>query len=897
MVAASRDYSVHLVGLGGTGSNILTTLLMHPKIYNFLERGGVKLTMLALDVADHDILQLQKQYNTFSEGLRSRGIPQDKVSFIAKAVKFPTPEAMYDFVIRFPDFLKLEGATIPKDYKPWISSAVEIPPLVGGVGRRRALSKAIYGLNYYYLRLIDIYTESFKENVSSSTLQPIIFIAFGIGGGSGSGMVVDFARHLRQKLGSGFPIVGIGALPCSGDDQWAKGTAASAAMNEFELLLDGSKNAVVRKNFGEVYQNPFTAFLVMPLGPPYRKAGNLSDAHLHFDETVVDILLNTLRFDLSNMLDNIGSNLNLGDKWIHVMTSLRVTYPINEYIELSKLYIDCTSKLRSLRKDMFEVSLGSLAKGTGGIQKLFDSYMGELREIYKVLLIEKGSYDESRFKEDLENYIYNEGLVDLNTKVHIQGSAELIQNMVDQVTKPVKAIGLDASEGTPEALLSKYIQSIIEETRNISNNYDTFHESIYSKIEEMNNNVAGTQKMTFHERTAFEDLMDIVKLVDIHIPLLKKYQEMKIISEKMSAEMSTFEDTMQKQFPQEEKITLQRILELELPLVISILSTTFQVPKDVLATLDKYLNDIRTLKKLLNDVISTAKKEKGDLNSQLKKLEEENISIESELTKYMVRLFKSGRKRELIETLEKNKTQIANLQPKIEQLSTKLSLLESKIVEYIAIERKFELMSDFRKMVKETMDLSNNYYNRMNEITRDRGYYDRVAEITEEERLRIMQKILKEEDTSLTRENILRDIVDRVRFKEYLMGVARTFKIPSTLGVSSSFKTDFLWVTVASPHGVWDPDMDADLKTSISGYISGDASKCITISHLDSEEPWTTRILVLASRAKRTDLDVHGEMQNIYDSSIDSDKKLSHSFLLEQGILASKYVEQLEEND
>ena len=163
MVAASRDYSVHLVGLGGTGSNILTTLLMHPKIYNFLERGGVKLTMLALDVADHDILQLQKQYNTFSEGLRSRGIPQDKVSFIAKAVKFPTPEAMYDFVIRFPDFLKLEGATIPKDYKPWISSAVEIPPLVGGVGRRRALSKAIYGLNYYYLRLIDIYTESFKE--------------------------------------------------------------------------------------------------------------------------------------------------------------------------------------------------------------------------------------------------------------------------------------------------------------------------------------------------------------------------------------------------------------------------------------------------------------------------------------------------------------------------------------------------------------------------------------------------------------------------------------------------------------------------------------------------------------------------------------------------------------
>ena len=355
MSTTPRDYSVHFVGLGGTGANIIEAFLKHPQIFSFLDRMGIRVSCLALDVADPDIMALQRSHERFVEILKEKGIPSEKMSFIAKSVKFPTPETLFDFIGGYPEFLKMEDVNLPQDYMPWLSSAMEIPPLAGGVGRRRALSKAIYGLNYYYLKVIDGFADSFKESVASSTVQPVIFVIFGIGGGSGGGMAVDFVRNLRQKMGSSYPIIGLGILPCSGDDPPAKGASAYAALNELELLLDRNKNDRIKQSYGDFYANPFTAFITMPLGPPFMKTGSLVDAKDLIDEAIVDILMNSLRFDLSDLLNNIGSTLELGDKWIHTLSSLKVTYPVNEHIALTKLYLERMDKLRPARVDKNEI--------------------------------------------------------------------------------------------------------------------------------------------------------------------------------------------------------------------------------------------------------------------------------------------------------------------------------------------------------------------------------------------------------------------------------------------------------------------------------------------------------------------------------------------------------------
>ncbi|MFH1328698.1 MAG: tubulin-like doman-containing protein, partial [Candidatus Bathyarchaeota archaeon] len=444
---SSKNYSIHLIGLGGAGTNILETFLKTPRIHKYLKTRGVKLTCLALDVADHDIVSLQRAYGEFKEELKNQDIPLDKVHFDARSVKFPTPQAMFDFMQRFPEFIKIEGAKVPENYKPWISSAVEIPPLAGGVARRRALAKAIYGLNYHYLRLLDMYIEPFKENVSSSILQPIVFVIFGVGGGSGSGMCLDFVRHLRSKIGTGFPILGVGILPCHGDDYRAKGASCYAAINELELLIEGSKNKIVRETYGHPYGNPFTSFIMMPLGPPFKKIGDLKAAQQFFDESLVDTLLNTLKFDLADMLDGIGANSYTGDSFIHIMNTLRITYPIVEHIELTKLYLNRLVKLRTLRKERTEIMTGSDEKGFGGVESIINLCYAELADIYRHIQIARKTYDPNKMEEKLKELLYNDRSVEFSFRVQVRGLDEGIRDSVDEVMKPVLSIGLEAPEG------------------------------------------------------------------------------------------------------------------------------------------------------------------------------------------------------------------------------------------------------------------------------------------------------------------------------------------------------------------------------------------------------------------------------------------------------------------
>jgi hypothetical protein len=283
----SYNSAIQLIGLGGAGVNIVEAFIDNRReLIPLLKKEGIRISCLAIDVADHDIQSLEASARDLAEQLREEGIPSDKMSLVAKSVKFPTPESMFDFINKYPEYLSREGVATPEDYQPWLSSAMDIPPLAGGVGRRRALSKAIYGLNYHHLRLLDNYMDSFKEHLFTSTIQPVVFVIYGLGGGSGSGMVLDFARHLRKKLGSGVPIVGLCVLPCNGDDPPAKGTSAYSALVEHGLVLDKRSNARIIKQFGNTYENPFSAFLVMPLGPAYSKTASLIDAKRIIDDAI-----------------------------------------------------------------------------------------------------------------------------------------------------------------------------------------------------------------------------------------------------------------------------------------------------------------------------------------------------------------------------------------------------------------------------------------------------------------------------------------------------------------------------------------------------------------------------------------------------------------------------------
>ena len=153
----SYNSAMQLIGLGGAGVNILEAFINNRReLIPLLKKEGIRISCLAIDVADHDIQSLEASAKELSEELREKGIPSDKMSLIAKSVKFPTPESMFDFITKYPEYLSREGVATPEDYQPWLASSMDIPPLAGGVG------------NLTDLAISDILSEGMPFSLSSS---------------------------------------------------------------------------------------------------------------------------------------------------------------------------------------------------------------------------------------------------------------------------------------------------------------------------------------------------------------------------------------------------------------------------------------------------------------------------------------------------------------------------------------------------------------------------------------------------------------------------------------------------------------------------------------------------------------------------------------------------------
>ncbi|MBM3897557.1 MAG: hypothetical protein FJ358_03410 [Thaumarchaeota archaeon] len=884
MAGSTKNYlsSIQLVGLGGTGVNTIEAFIKNRRgLVPLLKKEGIRVSMLALDVADHDIRSLEGAYKDLKDEMKLQGIPAEKIDLVAKTVKFPTPESMFDFISRYPEYLEREGARKPRDYAPWLSSSMEIPPLAGGVGRKRALSKAIYGLNYYHLKLVENYMDSFKEHVFSSTIQPVIFVIYGIGGGTGSGIIPDFVRHLRHKVGSGVPIIGMAILPCGGDDPPAKGSASYASLLEHELLIDRAKNTFVTQNYGETYENPFTALLMMPLGPAYSKTGSVVDARRLIDDAMVDILMKSLNFDLADLFNNIGSNVDLAGNWVHIISTLKVSYPVAEFIDITKIYLKKLDRIRDLRKEKKEVWAGVAQDGNGGIYGIMKANFEELTSIYKQILIAKNTFDEKTFEKDRANFIAEGKSIESDLIMHLKGVEESIRIQVSELAKAVLSIGMDAPDGTIEARIRNLVGNVVDMASATSKNYQKFQASAKDVVEDLRGSLPSAQQLTHRQSQILNDTIDFTELLEGYITGLRLYLDTSAFADKLAKYLGRAEKT---EANQELLRRVQKIVNPELVVLFALLSSLFTPMSSEIKTVDVRLSDSRLIRRVLAESVEKTKAHLETLEMKRRSREGEKDRIDKDLSKLRFG-FISGGKRKYLETKSKEfEHEIRLITLEIEAINSELIRIQTKLNEYLAVEKKFDVNAELRKVIAEITELNNVYYDKLNQVMKDRGYYDKVAELTETEQLKIMQRILSEEETSLTNENILKEIIDRKHLRDYLVSALGIFRIPATLGLTAEYRTDYLWVTVVSPRGIWDKDLDSDVKTILSGYIRQDASKTIYIREVDSDDPWTLRFLIIAAKAKVTMLEAYKEMKSIYEQSAPSERVLSHSFLLEQGV-------------
>jgi hypothetical protein len=238
---------------------------------------------LAVDLGDADLAAVRAAVPS---------APGDSSRVQTVALGVPTREKLLGSLNRYREFLKMEYPRYywNPNYEPWLPSDLEVP--AEGEHFPRAIAKAIYGSEYYQHGEIESALDSFAAGILTSEATPLVAVVFGMGGGAGSGIVVEIARHLSSiKLGRRPWVVGVGVLPCEGDDASTRDGALFPMINELDCMIDTEKNKGVMAVWGDLYKNPFTGgFFVVPQQEVYAKFGDVAATHDYVDKGITEFL-------------------------------------------------------------------------------------------------------------------------------------------------------------------------------------------------------------------------------------------------------------------------------------------------------------------------------------------------------------------------------------------------------------------------------------------------------------------------------------------------------------------------------------------------------------------------------------------------------------------------------
>jgi hypothetical protein len=315
-------------------------------------------------------------------------------------------------------------------------------------------------------------------------------------------------------------------------------------------------------------------------------------------------------------------------------------------------------------------------------------------------------------------------------------------------------------------------------------------------------------------------------------------------------------------------------------------------PQEEVKMIDEHLTYIQS-------IINKFRSKKDAVNNDLLRIEEKAKRREFDRTKHEKEtsgVLRFGRRRYAKEKLRDIERELRILNEEKALLNIELDDLDKISDLYNDLLKKLEVTSEYRKKLNSAIELSLEYQKLFSEIIKPKNYYERTTELTQDEQVNIIYQILAEQEEALSRENILTEILDLDHFKDYMRSVVRVYRTPNIMGLKSSFRSDYLWVTVQTPPGLWDTDLNQELFTALAGYVTGDVSKTITIRETPSRDPWVIRIVVVGGRGRVEDLAPFDEMERLNRKASDFEKALSRSFLIEHSSLFEDILKRIEKN-
>lgn len=319
----TTPFNVHVLGIGKAGANVIAQILKEKGASPTADE-DTGFAALAVDIGDQELAGVREMAGK---------LPDSAANVETVALEVPSRDDLFNTLRRMREFLKLEYPRYywNPNYEPWLPSKTKLPE--EGDHFPRAVAKAIYAKSYYDgERDMRGALRRFAERVDNAPGQSVVAVVFGLGGGTGSGMMVDLVRHLSSvEFGRRVLVVGIAVAPCDGDNDVHKGSHVFPAINEMDCMGDESKNEGVVAVWGDLYRNPFTAGVIMvPQQSVWNATGDLVATHERIDREISSFLTRNRGVDLwetLRMLNWVGApptqhaaaRTPTGSKWAHVL--------------------------------------------------------------------------------------------------------------------------------------------------------------------------------------------------------------------------------------------------------------------------------------------------------------------------------------------------------------------------------------------------------------------------------------------------------------------------------------------------------------------------------------------------------------------------------------------------
>jgi hypothetical protein len=240
-----------------------------------------------------------------------------------------------------------------------------------------------------------------------------------------------------------------------------------------------------------------------------------------------------------------------------------------------------------------------------------------------------------------------------------------------------------------------------------------------------------------------------------------------------------------------------------------------------------------------------------------------------------------GKKKYAKDKLKELERELSGEKEEETHINVQIGSTDTLIDFYTDLAKRLEVTSEYRKKLNTVLELMEDYQNKLQGIIKSNRFYERTTELTGDEQGKIIYKILAEQEDQLNREGILEEILDVDHFKDYMRSIVRIYRTPNIMGMKSTYRSDYLWVTVQTPKGLWDEDLTQELYTALAAYVTGDVSKTITVRVVECRDPWIIRVVVIAGRGTIEDLAPYDEMERLNRKASEFESSLSRSFLVE----------------